>query len=64
MMTLAASTSTVWVGWARDSWGYSPQQMGPMLAVVPVVMGLGWAVFMLVQFRRREGSPVPVTPAS
>ncbi len=63
MMTLGASASTVWVGWARDSWGYSPQQMGPMLAVVPVVMGLGWAVFMLVQFRRRQWVSASVTPA-
>ncbi len=53
MMTLAASTSTLWVGWAKDSWGMTPQQIALMLISVPVVMGLGWATFLILHFRRQ-----------
>lgn len=53
MMTLAASASTVWVGWAKDSWGMTPQQIALMLISVPVVMGLGWAVFLVFHFRKQ-----------
>lgn len=58
MMTLAASVSTLWVGWAQDSLAMSPQQIGFMLAGVPLVMGMGWAVFMALHFKRQR----PLTP--
>ncbi|MBE7551844.1 MAG: MFS transporter [Anaerolineales bacterium] len=57
MMTLAASVSTLWVGWAKDSLAMGPQQIGFLLAGVPAVMAVGWAVFMALHFKRR-----PLTP--
>ncbi len=58
MMTLAASASTVWVGWAKDSWGMTPQQIALMLISVPVIMGLGWAVFLVFHFRKQTTDAV------
>lgn len=54
MMTLAASVSTLWVGWAKDSLAMNPQQIGFMLVAVPAVMAVGWAVFMALHFKRRR----------
>lgn len=52
MMTLTSSISTLWVGWAKDSLGMSPQQTALMLAGVPVVMAVGWAVFLASRLRQ------------
>jgi Na+/melibiose symporter-like transporter len=46
IMTLASSTSTLWVGWAQDNLGLGPHQLGMWLAVIPAMMGLGWGVYM------------------
>jgi hypothetical protein len=31
----------------------TPQQIALMLISVPVVMGLGWAIFLIIHFRRQ-----------
>jgi MFS family permease len=54
MMTLSASVSTLWVGWAKDSLGLSPQQITLMLASVPAVMAVGWSIFLALHFRRQQ----------
>jgi MFS family permease len=54
MMTLSASISTLWVGWAKDSLALSPQQITLLLASVPLVMGLGWASFLALQLRQAQ----------
>jgi MFS family permease len=65
MMTLAASASTLWTGWVKDSWGLSPQQIALMLATVPVVMGLSYAVFLVFHSRRQQLlAPQPTRPLS
>jgi MFS family permease len=51
MMTLGASVSTLWVGWAKDSLAMSPQQIALMLTGVPVVMGSLWLAFLIYQLR-------------
>jgi Na+/melibiose symporter-like transporter len=56
MMTLSASVSTLWVGWAKDSLALSPQQIALMLAGVPVVMAAGWAIFLAVQLKQQRTS--------
>lgn len=52
MMTLASSISTLWVGWAKDGLGMSPQQTALMLAGVPVVMAVGWSFFLASRLRQ------------
>lgn len=54
MMTLASSISTLWVGWAKDGLGMSPQQTALMLAGVPVVMAVGWAVFLALHLKQQR----------
>lgn len=54
MMTLTASLSTLWVGWAKDSLGLSPQQTALMLAAVPVVMAIGWSFFLTSQLKQQR----------
>lgn len=54
MMTLAASLSTLWVGWAKDSLAMTPQQIGLMLASVPAVMTVGWAIFLALHFKQQR----------
>ncbi len=46
MMTLASAISTLWVGWAKDNLGLSPQQLALSLASVPLVMVIGWIIYM------------------
>jgi MFS family permease len=53
-MTLAASVSTVWAGWGRDGLGLTPQHTALMLATVPVVMGLGWAIYLIGYFKPQK----------
>jgi MFS family permease len=53
MMTLASATSTLWIGWAKDTLGLSPQQLALSLASVPAVMLIGWAIY-LAWFHRQE----------
>ncbi len=57
MMTLAASTSTLWVGWATDNLGLTPQQIALALAAVPLVMTIGWAIFLTFD-RRHQQQPL------
>jgi hypothetical protein len=52
MMTLASSTSTVWVGWAKDALGWGPERLAMSLGVVPVVMAAGWLLFMARQVKQ------------
>jgi hypothetical protein len=54
MMTLAASISTLWVGWAKDSLALTPQQIGFMLAGVPAVMAVAWAIFLALHFKQQR----------
>ncbi len=54
MMTLASSTSTLWVGWAKDTLGLSPQQLALSLGTVPLLMTIGWMVYMSWQLKRRQ----------
>jgi hypothetical protein len=51
-MTLAASASTLWAGWVKDNAGFSPQQIALLLAGIPVVMAIGYAVFLAQQLKQ------------
>lgn len=57
MMTLASSTSTLWIGWARDNLGWGPQQLALSLGLVPVVMTVLWMIFMGWQFKEQLVDP-------
>ena len=46
MMTLAASVSTLWVGWAMDNLALTPQQVSLALGTVPLLMIGAWGVFL------------------
>ncbi len=46
MMTLTSSISTLWVGWAKDNLGLGPHQLALSLAVIPVIMAIGWTVYL------------------
>jgi|GEM_PF-3272338 len=59
MMTLASSISTLWVGWARDSLGFSPYQVWLVQGVIPLVAMIGWLIYVNLRFKRQ---PVPSTP--
>jgi MFS family permease len=54
MMTLASSTSTLWIGWAKDNLGWEPQQLALSLGLVPLVMTILWMIFMAWQFKDRR----------
>jgi hypothetical protein len=54
MMTLAASTSTLWVGWARDSLGLDPYQISLALGFVPVVMSVGWLAYIFAYPKEQQ----------
>lgn len=54
MMTLASSTSTLWIGWAKDTLGWSPHQLAVSLGIVPLVMLAGWLYFLSKQSRSGE----------
>ncbi|MBI1880410.1 MAG: MFS transporter [Chloroflexi bacterium] len=58
-MTLAASASTLGVGWAMDSWGLSPQQIALMLTGVPVVMAAGFTLFLALQVKQQQTLSAP-----
>ncbi len=53
-MTLAASASTLWAGWAKDSWGQSPQQIALILAGVPTLMAVGYIIFLIRQLKQQQ----------
>lgn len=53
-MTLAASASTLWAGWAKDSWGQSPQQIALILAGVPALMAVGYIIFLIRQLKQQQ----------
>ena len=53
-MTLSASLSTVWVGWAKDNLALSPQQIALILAGIPIVMAVAWVVFLALQLKSRQ----------
>jgi len=54
MMTLAASLSTLWVGWTQDSLGLAPSQIVYLLSVVPLVMAAGWLVYLTFYLKRQQ----------
>jgi Na+/melibiose symporter-like transporter len=54
MMTLASSTSTLWVGWAKDNLGLSSHQLALSLGSVPAVMTVGWMIYLTWRLRRRR----------
>jgi hypothetical protein len=54
MMTLSASVSTLWVGWAKDGLAMSPQQITLMLASVPIVMAIGWSLFLTAHLKQQR----------
>lgn len=64
MMTLAASVSTLWVGWAKDSLAMTPQQIGFMLAGVPAIMAAGWVIFLALHFKRQRTLTAPQSISS
>ena len=59
IMTLASSISTLWVGWARDSLGFSPYQISLVQGIIPFVAMIGWFIYMNLRFKRQ---PAPSTP--
>lgn len=52
MFTLASALSTLWVGWARDSLGLSPHQISLALGVVPIMVTIGWLLYLTLRFKR------------
>lgn len=54
MMTLAASLSTLWVGWAQDSQGLAPADIVYLLSVVPLLMAAGWLAYLTLYLRRQQ----------
>lgn len=54
MMTLASATSTLWVGWAKDNLGLSPQQLALSLASVPAVMIFGWILYLAWFYKQEQ----------
>ncbi|MCB0163390.1 MAG: MFS transporter [Anaerolineae bacterium] len=46
MTTLAASTSTLWAGWARDMLALTPNQIALVMAGVSLGMGCGWLIYL------------------
>jgi MFS family permease len=58
MMTLASALSTVWVGWASDSLGWTPHQIALALAVVPLMMSIGWTIYLSFRLKRQANQLV------
>ena len=56
MTTLAASTSTLWAGWAKDMLGLSPNQIALVMAGVSLVMGIGWLIYLSSFAKRSQPS--------
>jgi MFS family permease len=56
MMTLASSTSTLWVGWAKDNLGLAPPELALSLGVVPVIMAVAWMIYMNWQLKQQQPS--------
>ncbi|MCB0154413.1 MAG: MFS transporter [Anaerolineae bacterium] len=54
MMTLAASLSTLWVGWAQDNQGLPPADIVYLLSLVPLVMATGWLAYLMLYLRRQQ----------
>jgi Na+/melibiose symporter-like transporter len=52
MMTLASSISTLWVGWAHDSLGWTPHQIALALSVISFITALGWIIYLTVRLKR------------
>ncbi|HMQ51298.1 MAG TPA: hypothetical protein PKD98_04305, partial [Anaerolineae bacterium] len=48
MMTLAASISTFYAGWAQDNFGFGPHEISFSLAATCIVMMAGWLTFMKI----------------
>jgi len=54
MVTLTASLSTLWVGWARDGLGLNPYQITLALGGLAVMMTLSWAAYLAYFLKRPE----------
>lgn len=54
MMTLAASLSTLWVGWAQDNQGLPPADIVYLLSLVPLVMATGWLAYLMLYLKRQQ----------
>ena len=57
MMTLAASVSTLWVGWAKDTLGLGPYQIVLMLGAIPLIMAIGWTLYLTLHVKRQQALP-------
>ncbi|MCB0209810.1 MAG: MFS transporter, partial [Anaerolineae bacterium] len=53
MTTLAASASTFWGGWAKDTLGYTVHRISFVLAGICLVMGASWALYLVTYARKR-----------
>ncbi|MCB9098789.1 MAG: MFS transporter [Anaerolineales bacterium] len=56
MTTLAASTSTLWAGWAKDTLAFSPHQIALVMAGVSLMMGLSWLIYLSSYAKRSRPS--------
>jgi MFS family permease len=54
MMTLASSTSTLWIGWAKDNLELGARELAMSLGVVPLVMAVLWLIYITWQLKKRQ----------
>ncbi len=54
MVTLSQTLSTLWAGWATDTAGLNPHQISMIMAVISLLMTIGWAIFMFAHLRKRH----------
>lgn len=47
MTTLAASTSTFWAGWAKDTLAFTAYDISLIMAAVSLVMAAGWTFYLV-----------------
>jgi hypothetical protein len=52
MMTLTSSISTVWVGWAHDSLGWTPHQIALALSIISFISAIGWMIYLSLRLKR------------
>lgn len=57
MLTLTSSLSTLWVGWAGDSLGWTPYQIALALSLIPLISTIGWLIYLSLRLKRRAILP-------